>query len=94
MARVDGISVHAKSCVDGRDCKRLERLLNQITRPALAQDRLHILGDDRVPNDMKRIRIQSEHSGASPQSRVVLSCPGANIGWTSHPSLTITNIEE
>jgi len=54
VARVDGISIHADTCVDGRDRKRLERLCQYISRPALAQDRLHILDDGRVRYDMKR----------------------------------------
>jgi hypothetical protein len=55
LARVDGVSVHAATCVDGRDRKRLERLCQYITRPALAQHRLLILEDGRVRYHMKRV---------------------------------------
>ncbi len=55
VAQVDGVSVHAATCIDGRDRKRLERLCQYIARPPLAQNRLHILDDGRVRYDMKRI---------------------------------------
>lgn len=55
VARVDGVSIHAATCINGRDRKRLERMCHYVTRPALAQDRLHILDDGRVRYDMKRV---------------------------------------
>ena len=54
VAVVGGFNVHAKTAVDGRDRKRLERLCRYVARPALAQDRLELLSDGRVCYSMKR----------------------------------------
>jgi hypothetical protein len=62
LAQVDGISVHAATWVDGRDRKRLEQLCQYISRPALAQDRLHIQDDGRVRYDMKRTWADGTHA--------------------------------
>jgi hypothetical protein len=54
-AVVRGFNLHAKTVVDGRDRKRLERLCQYIARPPIAQERLHILDDGRLRYDMKRV---------------------------------------
>jgi len=55
VAVVRGFNLHAKTTVDGRDRKQLERLCQYIARPPIAQERLHILDDGRLRYDMKRV---------------------------------------
>jgi len=62
VVEVDGISIHAATCVDGRDRKRVERLCQYICRPALAQERIHIQDDGRVRYDMKRTWKDGTHA--------------------------------
>jgi hypothetical protein len=48
VAEVAGINLHAKVVVDGRDRERVQRLVRYITRPPLAEERLHRLQDGRI----------------------------------------------
>jgi hypothetical protein len=53
-AAVAGFSVHAGVCVPARDRMRLERLARYAGRPALAAERLSLLGDGRLLYRLKR----------------------------------------
>ena len=55
VAEVRGINVHAKQVVDGRDRKQLERLCRYVTRPPLAQERLHKRSDGRLELELKHV---------------------------------------
>ncbi len=87
MARAYGISIHAATCVDGRDRKQLERLCQYISRPALAQDRLQLLDDGRVRYDMTEANLGRRHSGHCARTirlhRPAL-CPGATTVLQPH----------
>ncbi len=48
LAECGGVNVHAAVAVDGRDRKRLERLVRYVARPPLSQERLELHGDGRV----------------------------------------------
>jgi hypothetical protein len=48
LAEHGGVNVHANVAVDGRDRKRLERLVRYVARPPLSQERLERHGDGRV----------------------------------------------
>lgn len=54
VAEAGGVNVHAKTIVDGRDKKQLERLCRYIARPPLAQDRLARHHDGRLRLTFKR----------------------------------------
>lgn len=43
-----GFDLHANVAVPARDRVRLEQLCRYLLRPAVAQDRLQLLADDRV----------------------------------------------
>jgi hypothetical protein len=47
-AHLDGFDLHANVAVPARDRARLEQLCRYLLRPAVAQDRLRLLGDGRV----------------------------------------------
>jgi hypothetical protein len=53
-AMVSGFSIHANTCIDGRDRRRLERLLRYCLRPAVAVERLTELPDGRLLYRLKR----------------------------------------
>lgn len=55
VAQFEGINVHADTVIDGRDRKRLERVVRYIARPPIAQDRLEILRDGKIKYSMKRV---------------------------------------
>jgi hypothetical protein len=55
VAEVQGINVHAKQRVNGRDRNQLERLCRYITRPPIAQDRLERRADARLELSFKNI---------------------------------------
>lgn len=55
VAQYEGINVHADTVIDGRDRKRLERLVRYIARPPIAQDRLEVLRDGKIKYSMKRV---------------------------------------
>lgn len=46
---------YADTVVDGRDRRRLERLVRYIARPPIAQGRLQILRDGQIKYSMKRV---------------------------------------
>jgi Putative transposase len=48
LAEHGGVNVHANTAVDGRDRKRLERLVRYVARPPLSQERLELHDDGRV----------------------------------------------
>ncbi len=48
VAEVGGINIHAATAVDGRDRRRLERLLRYMARPPLCTERLASQGDGKV----------------------------------------------
>lgn len=48
LAEHGGVNVHANVVVDGRDRRRLERLVRYVARPPLAQERLELSRDGRV----------------------------------------------
>jgi hypothetical protein len=52
---VRGFNVHARTYVDGRDRKALERLCRYVARPPVATERLHIQPDGSVRYDLKRV---------------------------------------
>lgn len=54
VAQVGAINVHADTVIDGRDRKRLERLVRYIARPPIAQDRLEVMRDGQVKYTMKK----------------------------------------
>ena len=45
---VGGVNVHAGLAIDGRDRRRIERLVRYVARPPLAQDRVELHEDGRV----------------------------------------------
>ena len=55
VAQYEGINVHADTVIDGRDRKRLERLVRYIARPPIAQDRLEVLRDGKIKYSMKKV---------------------------------------
>ena len=54
VAQVGGINVHADTVIDGRDRKRLERLVRYMARPPIAQDRLERMPNGHVRYTMKK----------------------------------------
>lgn len=54
LAEVGGVNIHANVVVDGRDRRRLERLVRYLARPPLAQDRLERHDDGRVRYRFKK----------------------------------------
>ncbi|MBK7583385.1 MAG: transposase [Myxococcales bacterium] len=55
IAEVRGINLHAAQVIDGRDRRRVERLVKYITRPPIAQDRLERRQDGRLELIFKKV---------------------------------------
>ncbi len=53
VAEVGGINIHAATAVDGRDRRRLERLLRYMARPPVCAERLTIQADGKVVYSFK-----------------------------------------
>ncbi len=53
-AMVRGFNVHANTRIDGRDRRRLERLIRYVARPAISSERLSELPDGRLAYQLKR----------------------------------------
>ncbi|MCP4387074.1 MAG: transposase [Gammaproteobacteria bacterium] len=54
LAEVGGVNIHASAVIDGRDRRRLERMVRYIARPSFAHKRLKELDDGRVEYTFKR----------------------------------------
>ncbi|MBM4436228.1 MAG: transposase [Actinobacteria bacterium] len=48
VAECGGVNIHAGTAVDGRDRRRLERLVRYMSRPPICTERLELLEDGRV----------------------------------------------
>jgi hypothetical protein len=53
VAEVGGVNLHAKVVIDGRDRKRVERLVRYIARPVLSEERVEQRQDGRVQLTLK-----------------------------------------
>ncbi len=62
VAEVEGVNVHAKVAVDGRDRARLERLCRYVVRPPLSQERLSMHPDGRVKLSFKAAWKDGTHA--------------------------------